>query len=200
VYATPDLSKTTEEVAAALGVRPVPGGRHVGLGTRNELLALGDGSYLEIIGPDEEQEDPAQSRPFGIDRLDGPKLVAWAVRADDLDALVADARAHAYDPGDPIDMARSTPTGETLRWRLTLPVGEETVRVIPFAIDWGTSTHPSTTSPTGAELVSLEAGHPDPDRVRVALVALGTDLALRASDVPQLRAVVRGPAGLLELV
>ena len=88
VLATPDLAATTAAVGAALGVVPSAGGVHVGMGTRNTLLALGDGRYLEIIGVDPDQPAPSGPRPFGIDGMRGPRLLTWAARTTDIDARV----------------------------------------------------------------------------------------------------------------
>ncbi len=133
VYATPDLDKTVDWIAELTGVRPVEGGPHIGLGTRNHLLGLGELRYLEIIGPDPEQPESDTPRPFGIDDLTGPRLAAWAVRAADIESRVARSRTLGYDPGPIEPLARRTPEGDLLRWRLTVPY--ETV--VPFLIDWG---------------------------------------------------------------
>jgi len=76
VYATPDLATTVGLLTDRLGTAPTPGGAHPGRGTRNALVGLGDGAYLEIIGPDLEQPAPLSARPFGIDTLSAPALAA----------------------------------------------------------------------------------------------------------------------------
>ena len=98
VYAVPDLQAAVADVAERFGVRAQPGGRHIGLGTHNALLALGPQTYLEIIAPDPEQPEPAAPRPFGIDGVSHGRLARWAVACDDIDEAVAAARSQGYDP------------------------------------------------------------------------------------------------------
>ena len=119
VYATPDLAATVADVTRRTGVAPAPGGAHVGLGTRNYLVGLGGPYYLEIIGPDQEQPDPAHPRPFGIDRLSAPRMVTWAIRPPDLDAAVTAVRAVGHDPGPIRAMSRRRPDGILLVCTIT---------------------------------------------------------------------------------
>ncbi|MBU3064075.1 VOC family protein [Nocardia sp. NEAU-G5] len=212
VLATPRLSETVETVAHLTGLEPVEGGRHPGRGTRNFLLGLGvglglgHGGYLEIIGPDPDQPEPPSPRPFDVDSLAGPRLVSWAVRVQDIDAAIAAVRAQGFDPGDASEMSRTTPRGETLRWRLTAgsPTG-----LVPFLIDWGDSPHPSFALPR-LNLLRLTAVHPDPDAISARLRAISVDVA-EADDAPRtavavrpgiremLSAVVEGPKGAVAL-
>jgi hypothetical protein len=45
-----DLDAAAERLQAELGLLAVGGGRHDGLGTRNRIVPLGDGSFLELLG------------------------------------------------------------------------------------------------------------------------------------------------------
>jgi Glyoxalase-like domain len=198
VHATPDLDATLAQLAGR-GLVLSPGGAHDGLGTRNALADLGGGTYLEVIGPDPEQPEPAQPRPFGIDGLREPRLVAWAVRVADLDAAVAVARSRGHDPGAARDMARLRGDGVRLAWRLTPPPAA-VPEVVPFLIAWGDTEHPSRTAARGARLVSFTAAHPNPTDVRGRLAALGvTDLTVEPAPSPALRALIETPSGPVEL-
>jgi catechol 2,3-dioxygenase-like lactoylglutathione lyase family enzyme len=177
VYATPDLEETVRQVAKLTGVRPVEGGPHPGLGTRNHLLGLGELRYLEIIGPDPEQPEPDRPRPFGIDELAEPRLTAWAVRAADIEARVARSRTLGYDPGPIEPLSRRTPDGDVLRWRLTFPYEP----VVPFLIDWGRTPHPARHLPV-VPLTAFRGSHPEPARVRSRLDALGVEFDVRQGD------------------
>src|SRR5215510_12696771 len=106
VYATPDLELGIERIHELLGVRAAIGGSHPGRGTRNALVALGDAAYLEIIGPDPDQPAPPGGRPFRIDRLRTPALVAWCAKGQKLDALAAEARTRGVTLGPVIDGSR----------------------------------------------------------------------------------------------
>jgi hypothetical protein len=196
VYATPNLDSTVAEIEQQLGVQMVEGGRHPGLGTRNRLLGLGGRAYLEVIGPDPDQEQPPVPRPFGIDTLTSARLVTWAVAVTDIDAVVARARAHGYDPGDPQDMSRRTPSGDLLTWRLTPPA---TAGVVPFLIDWSTTHHPTDSGLPKAELTSFRARHPDVEAAQRSLSALNVDLDLTHGTTPTLTAVLRSTPGSLTL-
>lgn len=187
VYATSDLDGTVAELADRLGTVPQPGGSHPGLGTRNALVGLGGGAYLEIIGPDPTQPEPTAARPFGIDRLDGAALVTWCARPSrPLDDAIAAARHAGHDPGDPIAMSRVRPDGVRLEWRLTVPqVGGPHGGVLPFLIDWQASPHPASTLPPGVTLVQLRIETPHPEAVLAILDALGESADVEVVDGPR---------------
>src|SRR5262249_30850731 len=80
----PDLACAVADVEERFGVRAQAGGRHIGLGTHNALLALGPRTYLEIIAPDPSQLCRARSAPIE------PAAVGWS--AGRLPALILTRR------------------------------------------------------------------------------------------------------------
>ena len=193
VYAVPSLPAAATEIAERLGVRAQAGGKHIGLGTQNALLALGPQTYLEIIAPDPEQPEPPAPRPFGIDSVGHGSLVGRALACEDIDAAVAGARSHGYDPGDVVGGQRTGPTGTVLRWRMTI---SETVNsLVPFLISWDDTEHPARSAPRGLTLETFHIEHPDPASLAPLLTALGADVEIEPAAAAALVARLSGPNG-----
>ncbi|MCO1660502.1 VOC family protein [Pseudonocardia sp. S2-4] len=195
VYAAPDLAAAQAAFAAATGLTPAPGGRHLGRGTRNLLVGLGPTAYLEIIGPDDEHPaDPGAAVPFGVDALTAPRLVTWAARPDDIAAAAAASAAAGADLGPVAPMSRRTADGDLLEWRLAAPHPPPFDGVTPFLIDWGATAHPAASGLPAAALRGLRATHPDPEAVGAVLGALGLRLDVAAGP-PGLAALLGTPRG-----
>jgi hypothetical protein len=199
VYATPALQVGVERVERLLGLRATPGGQHPGRGTRNALLSLGPGTYLEIIGPDPDQPIPAQPRPFGIDDLREPRLVTWAAKGKELEQLASEAGRRGVKLGEVISGNRQRGDGVVLSWRYTDPRTVVADGIVPFFIDWGKAPHPARTATEGASLIGLRAEHPDSEQVQVALSRLGLGLRVQPGPGATLIATVSSPRGRVEL-
>jgi hypothetical protein len=170
-----------------------PGGRHIGFGTRNALVGLGERIYLEIVGIDSEQELPAGKRLFTLEKTSTPRFAAWCARASrPLEETVVLARQAGYDPGEIIPMSRTRPDGTGLSWTLTSPSTDREGGVLPFYIDWGTTPHPASSLPSVLSLVTLSVTHPDPDRIRAILDALSEyNVGVEAGPQPALTVALR---------
>jgi hypothetical protein len=194
VYAVPDLAAATRTFAAATGVAPAEGGRHLGRGTRNVLVGFADTSYLEIIGPDQDNPaDPGVTMPFGLATLTRPRLITWAVHPADLERAASAAAGAGADHGEIWPLSRRTPAGELLEWRLASTHPAPLDGVAPFLIDWGTTPHPASALPR-LHLLGLRATHPDPDTVSAVLAALNVRLAVE-DGIPALTALLDTPRG-----
>jgi len=199
VYGVEDLQVGIEDLLGRLGVRALPGGKHIGRGTHNALLALGGESYLEIIARDPDQPEAAGPVAFALDRIRLPRLVGWAVPVSDIEQQVQWARERGYDPGPVYNMSRRRPDGVVLEWRLTRRPPDPNELVVPFLIDWGRSPHPSQLAPTGVILADLRAEHPSPAEARRMLAGLDVDLVVDQGTEAALVATLDAPAGRLVL-
>jgi hypothetical protein len=202
VLATPDVAATAATVGAEWGIALTPGGSHVGMGTRNELTGLGGTTYLEVVGPDDGQPSPAGPRPFGIDELTGPRLVAWCARPRRrLEDVIAAASALGIDLGGVAGMSRRRPDGVLLEWRLTFPLlTPPFAGTVPFLIDWMASPHPTASLPHDCELLELHVTHPQADLVRAVIAEVGTMARTTVAPGPAaVAAQVRTPRGIVSL-
>ncbi|HEY9229296.1 MAG TPA: VOC family protein [Gemmatimonadaceae bacterium] len=199
MYAAPDLDAACAEVERRFGVRPTIGGQHLGRGTRNALISIGEKSYLEIIGPDPAQPAPSADRWFGIDDLESPRLVAWAAHGTNLQQIVQDALQRGIHLGAVGTGGRTRPDGVVITWKVTDPTTIVGGGVVPFFIDWGASPHPATTAVPGPRLIGLRAEHPDPDSVKTSLAALDLELRVDAGPRAALLATFESASGTVEL-
>ena len=199
VYATPDLNRGIDELDRLLGVRATPGGQHLGLGTRNALIALGPDAYIEIIAPDPAQPDPSAPRWFGVDDVGQSRLVTWAVKGRDLESLRASAVQNGIPLGAVTGGSRQRTDGITLSWQVTNPRTFVADGIVPFFIDWGRSPHPAQSAAKGASLVALRAEHPDAAGVQRMLRDLGLPLEVGSAVRAAIIATIDGPRGRIEV-
>jgi len=147
------LAACVQRLGAHLGAGFTDGGLHPSFGTRNFVLPLGAGCYLEAVAA---LDHPAADRaPFAravrARSEDGGGWLAWAVRVDDL-GPVEQRLGRAAAPGH-----RRRPDGFDLRWQ---QIGLNDVAVdpqLPFFVRWDVDDahHPSAGG-SGVTLRALE--------------------------------------------
>ena len=188
ILAAPTLEAGCDYIERRLGVRPLPGGRHPGLGTHNALLGLGPGVYFEVIAPDPTQRGLPREPWMGSGRVTAPRLIRWAAKTQDLPGLLDRAAAAGIDLGTAGGGSRKRPDGSMLSWQLTDPDVDPADGVIPFFIDWGDSPHPADDLPAVARLRRFSAQHPQAIEVAAQLAVLEIDLPVVLGTEPLLSA------------
>jgi catechol 2,3-dioxygenase-like lactoylglutathione lyase family enzyme len=189
-----DLEKGIAFVEQETSVRAEIGGVHPGRGTRNALLSLGGGAYLEIIAP------VAGGKPEGdaaeLGRLATPTPVFFAVRSEDLDATARTLKESGFAISEIRPGSRKRPDGSVLEWR-TLGLSDAAlVGVAPFFIEWKKSSpHPSATSPSGCTLKALEVEDPSPETLSKLFAVLGLEIPTKKAPKPALRLTISCPKG-----
>jgi hypothetical protein len=203
IFAASTLAQGIDYITELTGVVPRIGGKHVGMGTHNALLRLGERLYLEIMAIDPDAPKPSRPRWMDLDNgdlqadlLDSPRLIGWVARTRDIDRAVAVA---GYATGPVLPFSR----GE-YRWRITVPDdgSRPAAGVLPTLIQWDVSRHPADALPAaGASLEQLAASHPSPAPIRTSLRKLGLSEAIHVTydRVTRLAAMLRTPRGLVAL-
>jgi hypothetical protein len=178
--AEPDgLAATAARVGEAIGVEPVDGGVHPRFGTRNVVLPLAGGHYVEVV---EVLEHPvALKAPYGRAVREcsqaGGGWLGWAVAVDDIAAV--EARLGRVS----VDGNRHRPDGVELRWRQIGVQGLLADPQLPYVVSWqtGAQLHPSAGARGDVKLSGLRIGG-SPDRL-CAWLGEPRDHPLDAVDV-----------------
>lgn len=202
VVTAPTLRAGVEWVRERLGATAELGGAHVGMGTHNCLLKLGDAVYLEVLAPDPNAPQPARPRWFSLDRLAQdapPRLTAWVASTGDLRAAV---RASPERLGNVEPMRRGA-----LDWLITIPEDGSLPLggAAPILIEWLAPPHPaSRLRESGCMLVRLEIASAEAGRVERLLDAIGFtgEVQIRPVEAgarPLLLAHVRTASGIVRL-
>lgn len=133
-YAAPveHLADTVQRIGAALGATFYDGGLHPAFGTRNFILPLAGGTYVEVVSA---LEHPAAlSAPFGQAvraRADeGGGWMGWVVAVDDMAPVEARLGRCA------VDGHRVLPNGYDLRWRQIGVLDTMADSQLPFVVQW----------------------------------------------------------------
>jgi hypothetical protein len=161
--AGPDgLASTARRLGDLLGEEFRDGGIHPRFGTRNMVLPLSAGTYLEVV---EVLDHPASDKaPFGQavrarSELGGGWL-GWVVSVDDI-AKVEARLGRESVPGN-----RHRPDGFELKWRQIGVKGLQSDPQLPFFIQWESPAdeHPSAGASGNVHLDCIEIAG-DPHRV-----------------------------------
>ena len=161
--AGPDgLAGTAARLSALLGEEFVDGGVHPRFGTRNRILPLTEGTYLELV---EVLDHPASDKaPFGQAVRARSELgggwMGWVVSVDDITPLEQRLGRESVKGN------RHRPDGTELLWKQLGVKGLQADPQLPFFVQWETSPdlHPSAGASGNISLEALEIAG-DPARV-----------------------------------
>jgi hypothetical protein len=161
-YAAPTehLADVVQRLGSRLGACFVDGGVHPRFGTRNFVLPLASGNYLEVVSP---LDHPAvDTVPFGraVKKrcTEGAGWLGWVVEVAEMEVLEARIGRRA------VEGHRRRPDGYDLRWRQIGITDVIDDPQLPFFIHWESDVdqHPSRQAPSDISIVKLEiAGDPD---------------------------------------
>jgi len=156
------LEGTAWRIGGLLGERFNDGGIHPRFGTRNMVLPLSAGTYVEVV---EVLDHPASDKaPFGqavrARSQAGGGWLGWVVSVEDI------AKVETRLGRDSVQGNRHRPDGVELRWRQVGVVGMQTDPQLPFFVQWQSpgEQHPSAGSTGKVHLDTLEIAG-DPRRV-----------------------------------
>ena len=185
------LERGMASFATLTGVSAVRGGQHPGRGTQNALVSLGDGYYLELLAPINPDNNAAADSSL--------RLGGWAVHTRDLNGVLQRLEKGGFQMTPAQPGSRRTTEGKLLEWRSANLVAPA-LQMAPFLIEWGAGTpHPSTTSPAGCRLASVEIESPQAAQLGAYLRDIGYQGQVRQAASARAQVVLDCPKGRVAL-
>lgn len=149
-----ELAETVQRLGAELGGAFLDGGKHPRFGTRNFILPLSGGTYVEIVAPLE--HPAAEAAPFGRAvrqrATSGGGWMGWVVQVPDISPV--EARLGR----DSVEGHRVRPDGVDITWR---QIGVNDLIAdpqLPYFIKWNDAAlHPAAgaTAPIAIESIAI---------------------------------------------
>lgn len=147
-----ELADTIQRLGADLGAAFVDGGKHPRFGTRNFILPLSGGTYIEVVSA---LDHPAsEAAPFGRavrERAeDGGGWLGWVLAVEDLTPV--EARLGR----DAVAGHRVRPDGEDLTWKQIGVLDLIEDPALPYFIQWNDARqHPSVGFQTPVKITEI---------------------------------------------
>ena len=155
---TSELADVIQRIGGDLGATFVDGGRHPSFGTRNFILPLANGCYIEVVSALD--HPAAEKAPFGravAERAkDGGGWMSWVVAVDDIAPIEARIGREARDGH------RIRPDGTDLCWRQIGVLDVMDDPQLPFFVQWSSpaADHPPPAAPRSPSSASRCAAIP----------------------------------------
>ncbi len=151
-----ELPDVVQRIGSELGATFIDGGRHPSFGTRNFILPLSNGTYVEVVSA---LDHPAALKaPFGQAvhaRADaGGGWMSWVIAVDDLSPIEARLGRTAAAGH------RIRPDGVELCWKQLGVLDTMADPQLPFFVSWecNSSEHPSAGGSAGIGIERIEIG------------------------------------------
>ncbi len=200
VYCVDNLEEAIKDLEIKLGVKVTIGGAHLTQGTKNALINLGDGCYLEILAIDENNTDIKAPRWMGIDLLQSSQITRWALKAEN---IKDDSKLlSTYNPymGQVSGGSRKMNNGKSLTWQIAMPLPKPEIDIIPFITDWTKSeAHPTDTLDQDCKLLELRLNDPNTNDIQNLFTQLHIDLKINISKTTSIQAIIQCPNGIVHI-
>ncbi len=189
VIACADPDEAANQLESGLGISATGGGRHAGRGSRNRIVWLADGSYLELIGIEDAElagRSPVSAAAVRTLEQHGGGLATYALQEDDIET--AAAALGAIGAVGPVSHGtRTRDDGEVVAWWTSFPNGDLAPDATPFLIQ-----HAFTGAEWGADAMAARAAFRHPIGSPVGLARL--DIA--TADPPTAAATIHAQLGI----
>ena len=146
------LVDVVQRLGSRIGSAFIDGGIHPRFGTRNFVLPLRNGHYIEVVCPI--NHPAADQSPFGkivTNRAnEGGGWLTWVVSTDDISPIEKRLGRMA------VEGHRTRPDGTDLKWKQLGVLGTLNDSQLPFFIEWKTTEHPSEENKAIAQISKIE--------------------------------------------